>query len=69
MVKTEVTGPCFSAAPRCHVSNILRYRFIVCDERKLIAQSLGFPSTNAEMAVQLAQGWRPARRAGGATRR
>lgn len=38
-----------------------RYRFIVFDEHKLIAESREFPAIDDETAIRVADGWRDIR--------
>jgi len=35
-----------------------RYRFIIFDDHKLIAESRNYPASNDDIAVRLADGWR-----------
>ena len=38
-----------------------RYRFIVFDENKLVAETRDFPAMDDSIAVQVADGWRDVR--------
>ena len=40
---------------------MLRYRFIVFDEHKLLADNRDFPAANDETAIAVANGWRDVR--------